>query len=117
MIFESSMFGGLPKCASNGLILVVVLGISLIDPIILATIVARSAEDPRGSCSITAILRFNVWIRRSTIPVALWSPAGASISFMFLILQNISNSSALNAWAWSHLIDRGMPWYWQYSDK
>ena len=49
--------------------------------------------------------------------MAVWSPAGASISFMFLFLQNTSNSRALNAWAWSHLIDRGMSWNWQCSDK
>ena len=89
--------------------LVAALGISLIDSIILATFVAKSAEDHKGSCSITAILLFNVWIRLSTIPVALWSPAGASISLIFLFLQKSSNSLAIKAWAWSHPNERGMP--------
>ena len=116
-MFDNSVFGGLPKCASKGFIFVVVLGLSLIDSLIFATIVARSDEDHNGSCSITAILRFIVWINISTIPVALWSPAGANISLIFLFLQKISNLRALNAWAWSHLSDRGMPWNWQHSDR
>ena len=90
-------------------ILVVVLGISLIDSIIFATIVARSDADHNGSCSMTAILRFIVWINLSTIPVALCSPTGASISLMFLFLQKISNSLALNACAWSQRSDLGIP--------
>ena len=116
-MLESSVFGGLPKWSTNGFILVVALGISLIDFIILATIVARSENDQKGSCSITAILPFNVWINLSTIPVALWSPARASISLIFLFLQKSSNFLALKAWARSHLKERGMPWNWQYSSK
>ena len=108
-MLEKSVFGGLPKIATNGFILVVALGISLIDSIILATIVAKSEDDHKGSCSITEILLFNVWINLSTIPVALWSPAGASISFIILFLQNSSNSFASKAWPWSHLKERGMP--------
>ena len=48
IMFDSSVFGGLPKCASNGFIFVVAFGISLMDSIILATIVARSDVDIMG---------------------------------------------------------------------
>ena len=41
------------------------------DSIFLSTIVAKSDDDQRASHSITAILRFNVWISCSTMPVAL----------------------------------------------
>ena len=83
IIIDNSVLGGLPKCASNGFILVAVFGINFTDSMIFATIVAKSDGDHNGSCSITDIRRFIVWIKRSTIPVALWSPAGANISFMF----------------------------------
>ena len=108
-MLESSVFGGLTKWATNGFILVVALGISHIDSIILATIVARSAEDHKGVMFHYGDSHFSVWINLSTIPVALWSPAGASISLIFLFLQKSSNSLALKAWAWSHLMERGMP--------
>ena len=97
MILDSSVFGDLPKWASTGLILVVESGISLMDSIILSTNVAKSDDDQRASHSITAILRFIVWISYSTMPVALSSPAGARISLKFLLLQQNSNSLALNA--------------------
>ena len=60
IILESSVFGRLPKWSSNRLILVVVFGMSLMDSIILATIVARSEVDHKGSCSMTAILLFEL---------------------------------------------------------
>ena len=45
---------------------------------------ASAAFDQLGSISRSANLLFTVCISRSTIPVPLWSPVGASISFMFL---------------------------------
>ena len=109
IIFESSVFGGRPKYASNGLIFVTEFGMSLIDWIIFVTIWARWALDHSGSDCMIAIQRLIVWIRRSIISVALWSPAGASISLLFLSSQYSSNSRVLKAWAWSHLIERGIP--------
>ena len=116
-IFDSSVFVGRPKCASNGLIFVTELGMSLMDWIIFVTIWARSALDHSGSDCMIAIWCFIVWIRRSTIPVALWSPAGASMSLMFLSLQYTAISRALKASAWSHLIELGIPWKLQYSSR
>ena len=109
IIFDSSVFGGFPKCASIGFILVVVFGIGFIDSMTLATIVAKSEDDYNWLCSSTANPRFIVCNKQSTTPLALWLPAGASISSMFLFLQKMSKSRALNACAWSHLIDRGLP--------
>ena len=108
-IFESSVLGLHPKCASNGVILVVLLGFRRIFPMMLASLVLNVSLLQMGSISRTANRRFIVWISRSTIPVPLWSPAGARISFIFSFLQKISNSFALNAWAWSNLIDLGIP--------
>ena len=82
-IFESSVFGFLPKCASNGVVLVVLLGISRIFSMMLASLELSVSLLQLGSMSKTAILRFMVWISLSTIPVPLWSPAGARISLYF----------------------------------
>ena len=76
-----------------------------------------SLDDHIGSIVITPSFRFIVWISLSTIPVALWSPAGANISFMLLSLQNTLKSLDLNACAWSHLGDLGKPWSLQCSSR
>ena len=100
------VFGFLPKCASNGVIFVDVLGMfSIIADILLANV----SFDQLVSIFIAANLLFIVGNNFSTIPVPLWSPVGASISLMLLSLQKILNFFALKACAWSHLIDLGMP--------
>ena len=96
-ILNNSVFGFLPKCASNGVTFVVLLGMRRTFSITLAILALRVSELHMGSISSTARRRFNVCISLSTIPVPLWSPAGANISLMFLFVQNISNSFALNA--------------------
>ena len=63
------------------------------------------------------LIFFIVCNRRSTIPIPLWSPAGADISLLFSFLQIISNSFALNASAWSHLIDPSIPWSLHYHSR
>ena len=65
--------------------------------------------DHLGSLFNTDSGRLIVCISRSIMTFPLWSPAGASISFVLLLLQKISNCLDLNAWAWSHLIFLGMP--------
>ena len=85
-MLEISVLGLRPKCASNGHILVVALGISLMFSFTFATLSLNVVCVHLGSMSKTASLRFIVCISLSTIPVPLWSPAGASISLMFLFL-------------------------------
>ena len=85
--------------------------------ITLAILALRVSEHHMGSISNTAKRRFSVCISLPTIPVPLWSPAGANISLIFLFLQNISNSFALNACAWSQRIDRGIPCTLQYRSR
>ena len=108
-ILEISVFGFLQKCASNGLSCVVALGMSLMFSIMFASISLSVAWVHLGSISSTASLRFIVWISLSTMPVPQWSPAGASISLKFLFSRYISNSLVLNACAWSHRVDLGIP--------
>ena len=59
MMFDSCVFGGLPKCASN-VLFVTELGIRLIDCIIFVTIWAKSALDYNGSDCIIGIRRLIV---------------------------------------------------------
>ena len=113
-VFVSSVFGFLPKCASKVVIFVVLLGISCIFSIKFAILELRIFELHMGSMSSTANRRFIVCISLSTIPVPLWSSAGISFSLIFLFLQTISNSFALNSCAWSQRIERGMPCTLQY---
>ena len=70
---------------------------------------ASVSFDQLLSMFIAASRLFIVWISLSTVPEPLWSPVGASISLMFLSLQKVSKFVALNACAWSHLFDLGMP--------
>ena len=96
-VFESAVFGFLPKWASNGAFLVIPFGMSLILCIMLATIVDMSSDDYSGSIVITPCFCFIVWISLSTIPVGLWSPVEAIFSFMLLSLQYKLKSLDLNA--------------------
>ena len=116
-MFDCAVFGFLPKCASIGAILVILFGMSLILCIMFAMIVDLSSEDHSGSIVITPSFRFIVWINLPTIPVALWSLAGANISFLLLSSQYTLKSLNLNAFAWSHRMERGIPWSLQYSSK
>ena len=104
------VFGFLPKFASNGVIFVVVFGISFMFSIIADILFASVSFDQVLSTFVAASLLFIVCINLSTIPLPLWSPVGAKISLMLLSLQKISQFFALKACAWSHLIDLGMPW-------
>ena len=97
IMFDISVFGFLPKCASNGVTLVVALGMSLMFSMMLASLSLSVVWVYLGSISRTASLRFIVCMSLSTILVPRWSPTGASIRLMFLFLQYISNSRALNA--------------------
>ena len=113
-MLDSSVFFGLPKCAWKGAILVILFGISLIDSIISVIFSAMVVLSHMGSMFIVASLRFNVCIKRSTIPEARWSCVGENFSFMFLSLQYISNALDLNACAWSQRMLRGIPWNLQH---
>ena len=79
-MFDSSVFGGRPKCASNGVIFVTRLGISLIDSIIADIFSAMVVLFQIGSDIIEASLRLRVCISLSTMPVALWSLVGENNS-------------------------------------
>ena len=116
-IFDNSLFGFLPKCASNGATFVVLLGLRRMFSITFAILELKVSELHMGWMSNTAKRRFNVCISLSTIPVPLLSPAGASINLKFLFLQNTSNSFALNACAWSQRIERGIPCILQWHSK
>ena len=72
-MLDSSVLGGLPKSASKGVILVILLGISLIDSIMADTFSASVLLSHIGSNISDPNLRFMVFINRSTMPVALWS--------------------------------------------
>ena len=109
VMFESYVFIFLPKCAVYGAILVVVLGMSFISSIISATLSASVTCDQLVSMFSTDRRLLIVWMSRSIIPVALWSPTGASISFMLLFLHYMSNCLHLNACDWSHLMFLGIP--------
>ena len=104
------VFGFLPKCASNGVIFVVVLGMSFMFSIFADNLLAIVYFDQLVSTFSAASLLFIVCINLSTIPVTLWSPVGACFRLMLLSLQNILKFFALKACAWSHLIDLGMLW-------
>ena len=109
VMFESCVLIFLPKCAVYGVILDVVFGINFISCIISATLSASVTCDQLVSLFSTDRRPLIVWIRRSIIPKALWSPTGASISFMLLFLQYISNCLDLNACARSHPMFLGIP--------
>ena len=113
----NSVFGFLPKCATNGVTFVVLLGMRRIFSIILAILELRVSELHMGSMYNNAKRLFSVCISLSTIPVPLWSPAAASINLMFLFLQNTSNSFALNACAWSQRIERVIRCILHYRSK
>ena len=98
------------KCASDGVILVVVFGMSFMFSIIADISFAIVTFDQFLSTLIAANRLFIDWISLSTIHVHLWSPAGAKISFMLLSSQKTSKLCALKACALSHLIDLGIPW-------
>ena len=91
VMLESCVLIFLPKCAVYGAILVVVFGIVFISCIISATLSAIVICDQLVSLFITDRRLFIVCIRRSIIPVALWSPTGAKINLTLLCLKNISN--------------------------
>ena len=69
-MLDSSVFFGLPKCAWKGAILVILSGISLMGSIISVIFSAMVVLSHMGSMFIVANLRFNVCIKRSTIPEA-----------------------------------------------
>ena len=55
----------------------------------------RSADSSDGfgrSCAITKSLSLMVLIKRSTNPVALWSPTGLNITFILCSWQNSPTS-------------------------
>ena len=56
-LFEGAVFGFLPKCASNGVIFMVLFGISLMFWTIFAIIVVMSSDDRSVSSAITPNLR------------------------------------------------------------
>ena len=111
------VFVFLPKCASNGVIFVVVFGISFMYSFIADILLANVSFDQLLSTFIAANLLSIVCINLSTIPVLLWSSVGASINLMLLSLRNISKFFALKACAWSHFIDLGMTWNFIWSFK
>ena len=80
VMFDIGVLSFLPKCAVNGAIFVVVLGMSFFSWIISVILSASVIFDQLGSLFRTERRRFIICIRRSIIPLALWSPAGASIS-------------------------------------
>ena len=82
VMFDIGVLSFLPKCAVNGAIFVVVLGMSFIFWIISVILSASVIFDHLGSLFRTERRRFIVCIRRSIIPLALWSPAEASISLI-----------------------------------
>ena len=86
-MLDSLVFFGLPKCAWNGGILVTLFGISLMDSIISVIFSAMVVLSYMGSIFMVASLRFNVCIRRSTMPEARGSWVGEKINFMFFSLQ------------------------------
>ena len=93
------VFGFLTKCASYGVTFVVLLERRHVLSATLAILELSVLEFHMGSMSNTAKRRFSVCISLSTIPVPLWSPAGASINLMFLFLQNTSKFFALTVCA------------------
>ena len=116
-IFDNSVLGGLPKCASNGFVFVPKLGIIFIDTIIFAKICARYAKIctilDLIALSLFYVYRFELGVQPSLLrgdPLL-----GLKKSLMFLSLRYNSNSRALRACAWSHLIERGKPQKLRYS--
>ena len=69
---DSSVFLGLPKCASKGGIFVTLFCISLFDSIISDFFSAMVVLSHMGSRFTVASLHFKICIRRSTIPEARW---------------------------------------------
>ena len=86
-MLDNYVFLGLLECASNGCIFVTLFVISLIDSIISDIFSAMVVLSHMGSIFIVASLRFNVCIRRSTMPEARWSCVGEKMSLLFLSLQ------------------------------
>ena len=108
VMVDNGVLNFLPKCAVYGAILVVVFGMSFISCMISATLTASVICDHLVSLLKTDRRLFIVWIKHYITSIALWSPAGASISLMLLSLQNILNCLDLNVCAWSHLKFLGM---------
>ena len=86
-ILVSSVIDFLPKCASNGVTLRVLSGMRRMFSIMFDILELSVSELQLGSTSSTAKWRFTVCISLSTISVPLWSPAGASISLIFIFLE------------------------------
>ena len=95
---------------SKGVIQLAVFGIKFMFSITCAILSPSVSSSHVGSMFSTERRRFSVFIMPSTRLVPPWSPTGVRISLMWLSLQNISKFCDLNAWAWSHLIVRGIPW-------
>ena len=86
-MFDRGVLGLWPKCASKGEIFV-----TPCDVIRKVFIISATSEASRYgvfvlSILITASLRLNVCIIRSTTPIALWSSTSAKSSFMLFELQ------------------------------
>ena len=101
----------------KGVIFVVAFKMSFISCFFSRYFVSESDFWPLVSLFSTYNWTFTVCNRRSIITVALWSPAGASIKFMLLSLQNISNSPDINACAWLQLRFLWMLWNVIYFSK
>ena len=84
------VFGDLPKCASKGEQLSDCCLTVLRHFIIFSN--ADSSDGFGSSCAITKSLSFMVLIKRSTNPVALWSPTGLNITFMLCSWQKFLTS-------------------------
>ena len=88
------VFGDLPECDSKGE--------QFSDccvTVLRNFIIFSSADFSDGfgcSCAITKSLSLMVLIKRSTNPVALWSPTGLNITFMLCSRQNSLTSLEIN---------------------
>ena len=89
VLFDIGVLCFLPKCAVNGDTFDVEFGIFFISWMISAILSASVIFDHLVSLFITDRRRFIVCISRSIMSFALWSPAGASISFILWLLQKI----------------------------
>ena len=83
VMFDIGVLCFLRKCTVNGDSFVVGFGIIFISWMISAILSASVIFDHLGSLFNTDRRRFIVCISRSIMPFALWSPAGASISFYY----------------------------------
>ena len=103
------------KLASNGVFLVALSGVRHLISITLADLLLSISLLQLGINKIANCLLF-VWIRRSTMPVPLWSPARAKISFIICFFRKFQ-TIWLSDWAWSHLIDRDISCSMQYFSR